>query len=62
VRVLNDQWKCKKGTLFSMFSIIGLYVSLEIIIILFFQANGIVGFDGLNFIFLVIFGKLRVNV
>jgi hypothetical protein len=33
-------------TLFSMFSIIGLYVSLEIIIILFFQANGIVGFDG----------------
>jgi hypothetical protein len=34
-----------------MFSIIGLYVSLEIIIILFFQANGIVGFDGWNFIF-----------
>jgi hypothetical protein len=54
----------KKGTLFSMFSIIGLYrvVSLEIIIILFVQANGIGGFDGLNFIFLVIFGKLRVNV
>jgi len=45
MRILEDQWNSRKGPLFSMFSKIGLCVSLKISV---FQAIGIAGFDDLN--------------
>jgi hypothetical protein len=46
VRILKDlDGNGKKSPLFSMFKKIGLFVSFKV----FFQANGIIGFDGLSF-------------
>ncbi len=46
LKILKDlDWNDKKWPLFSMFKKTGFFVSSKV----FFQANGIIGFDGLNF-------------
>jgi hypothetical protein len=48
-----------KGSLFSMLGKIGLCGGLKFTF--FFQVNGIVGFGGLNLVFLVTLNELRVQ-
>jgi hypothetical protein len=48
LKILKDlDWNDKKWPLFSMFKKTGFFVSSKV----FFQANGIIGFDGLNFFY-----------
>jgi hypothetical protein len=54
---LGTNGNSRNGSLFSIFSIIGLSVSLKF----FLQVNGIVGFGGFEFVFLVLLSELWVQ-